>query len=99
MDFITSAGYLEGGDAREKAKLPGKGPTVIITDLGVLKPDPATKEFILSKIHPGVTVEQVKKVTGWDLKISDDLVETQPPETLELETLQDLNNRTAKAHK
>src|SRR5205085_2114116 len=69
LDFITSAGYLEGGDSREKLGFPGKGPTSVITDLGILTPDPISKELTLTSIHPGVTIENVVRATGWPLKV------------------------------
>ncbi len=98
LDFITSAGHLDGGDARERAKLPGEGPTAVITDLGILTPDPVTKELVLTSIHPGVSVEQVKAATGWDLKISNELRTTPAPQPHELKALRDLQRRTAEAH-
>lgn len=98
LPFITSAGYLDGGDARKRAGIPGGGPTAVITDLGILTPDPVTRELTLTSIHPGVTLEQVKEATGWDLKVSPDLTTTMPPEPEMLEALRDLQARTAKAH-
>ena len=51
LDFVTSAGHLDGGDSRERLRLPGKGPTAVITDLGILTPDPVTKELTLTSVH------------------------------------------------
>jgi glutaconate CoA-transferase subunit B len=59
----------------------------VITDLGVLEPDPETAELVLTALHPGVTVEQVRAETGWPLQVAADLVATAPPGTTELETL------------
>lgn len=98
VDFITSAGYLNGGTERDELGIRGEGPVVIITDLGILKPNPDTKEFYLESIHPGVTVEEVQEHTGWDLKIAEDLKTTPEPSTEYLEVLRDLNERTAAAH-
>lgn len=98
LDFVTSAGFLDGGAAREKAGLPGKGPTAIITDLGILTPDPASKELTLTSIHPGVSVDQVRAATGWELKVSTNLGTTAAPEPHELAALRDLERRTAEAH-
>ena len=70
LDFVTSVGYLDGGDARERLGLPGRGPTKVITDLGVITPDPTTRELTLTQLHPGVTVEQVLSQTGWPLKVA-----------------------------
>ena len=98
LDFVTSAGHLDGGDGREKLRLPGKGPTAVITDLGIMTPDPVTKELTLTSIHPGVDVEKVKKATGWPLKISSSLKTTEPPTAHELSVLRELHERTAAAH-
>jgi glutaconate CoA-transferase subunit B len=98
LDFMTSGGHFEGGESREKLKLPGQGPTAVITDLGILTPDPVTKELTLTSVHPDVTVEQVVAETGWPLKISSQIGTTQPPTEHELAVLRDLNERTARAH-
>lgn len=100
MDFVTSLG---GGPRRKEAEAkgqipPGKGPTTIITDLGVLKADPDTEEFVLTDLHQDCTVEQAKEATGWDLKVADTVGETEPPSDDELSVLRALNERTAKAH-
>ncbi|MAL18424.1 MAG: 3-oxoadipate--succinyl-CoA transferase subunit B [Balneola sp.] len=98
VDFITSAGYLNGGSERGDLGIRGEGPAVIITDLGILKPDPKTKEFYLESIHPGVTVEEVQEHTGWDLKIAEHIKTTPEPSKEYLNVLRDLNQRTEKAH-
>jgi glutaconate CoA-transferase, subunit B len=98
LDFVTSMGHGEGGASREKLRFPGKGPTAVISDLGILTPDFGTKELILTSTHPGVTVEQVVGATGWPLKIAPELNSTPPPSVTELEVLRDLQQRTARAH-
>jgi glutaconate CoA-transferase, subunit B len=98
LDFVTSAGHLDGGDARTRLRLPGRGPTAVITDLGIMTPDPITKELTLTRIHPGVDVEKVKKATGWALEVSGSLQTTVPPTGRELGVLRDLQTRTALAH-
>jgi glutaconate CoA-transferase subunit B len=98
LDFTTTAGYMEGGDARERAGLPGRGPTRVITDLGVLEPDPVTRELVLAAVHPGATPERARQATGWALRVADALVTTEPPTALELGTLREMEARTARAH-
>jgi glutaconate CoA-transferase subunit B len=98
VDFVTSVGHLEGGDARKRMGFPGKGPTAVITDLGILAPDPVTKELTLTSIHPGVEVKRVIESTGWTLKVSPKLTTTEPPAAEELRVLRELNERTARAH-
>lgn len=98
LDFTTSGGHFEGGDSRKRMGLPGRGPVAVITDLGILTPDPETKELTLTNIHAGVAVEKVLEATGWPLKVAERLATTEPPSEVELSVLRDLNERTAKAH-
>lgn len=98
LDFVTAAGHLDGGEARGRAGLPGKGPVAIVTDLGILTPDPVTKEFTLTSLHPGVTLEQVRAATGWDLKVADDLARTKAPTPQELALLRSLHRQAAGLH-
>jgi glutaconate CoA-transferase subunit B len=88
VDFLTSAGYLEGKGEREKAGLRGKGPLAVVTDLGILEPD-ENGELILSALHPSKTVEQAIENTGWSLKISPNLKITQILSDKELKILHD----------
>ena len=87
VDFVTSVGYGEGPGSRERLGLPGKGPQQIITDLGVLTPDPRTCEFIMTAIFPGVTEETVRERTGWDLTIAPHPRIVPPPSAAELAAL------------
>ena len=89
---------LEGGDSRARMRFPGKGPTAVITDLGIMTPDPATKELTLTSVHPGVTVDSVVAATGWKLKVALEVTTTPKPTESELTVLRDLQTRTAKAH-
>ena len=79
LAFVTSVGHRYGGDSREKLGYHGAGPTVVITDLGILRPDPETKELTLAALHPGATVEQAREATGWDLQVAEELETTDPP--------------------
>ncbi len=90
VDFVTSVGHGRGPGDREKLGLRGAGPTLVITDLGVLRPDPETRELVLTQVHPGVDVEQVREATGWDLRVSPELSTTQPPTERELTVLREL---------
>ncbi|HUJ34910.1 MAG TPA: CoA-transferase [Solirubrobacteraceae bacterium] len=93
LDFCTTVGHGDGPGARERLGFRGRGPTAVITDLGVLEPDPETKELFLAQIHPGTTVDEVKQQTGWELKVSDDLQTTETPTAEELEALRELLER------
>ena len=66
------------------------GPTRVITDLGLLAPDPRTCELALTHVHPGVTFEQVRAATGWELRAVDALATTPPPTAEELEAVREL---------
>lgn len=98
IDFFTSFGHGEGGQARERLGLRTKGPTLLITDLCLWNPDPETKEFTVTSLHPGVTADHVRESCGWPARFADRLEETPPPTELELTTLRDLKARTAAAH-
>lgn len=90
LDFITSLGHGEGGDHRARLGLRGRGPTAVITDLGVMRPDPETKELVLTSVHPGVEVSEVVGATGWELRVADGVGETAAPTADELATLRAL---------
>ena len=90
VDFVTSVGFGQGPGDRQRLGLRGSGPRVVITDLGVLTPDPETCELTLVSVHPGATVEQAKAATGWPLAVSPDLSTTDPPTTEELSVLRRL---------
>jgi len=98
LGFVTSVGFGQGHDERERLGLRGAGPTQVLTDLGVLEPDPATRELTLTACHPGVTVEQVRAATGWPLKVADDVATTPAPTADELAVLRELHARTREAH-
>ncbi len=98
IDFFTSFGHGDGGNAREKLGLTTKGPTLLVTDLAVWRPDPVTKEFTVMSLHPGVTKAQVQETCGWKVKYAENLQETLLPTALELQTLRDLKARTKAAH-
>jgi glutaconate CoA-transferase subunit B len=87
VDFVTSMGHGTGPLDRQLLGLRGSGPVRVITDLGVLEPDPDTRELVLTALHQGITVEQVRAETGWTLEVSADLMITAPPSARELETL------------
>ena len=90
VDFITSVGHGRGPGDRQRLGLLGAGPTEVITDLGILKPHPETRELILTALHPGVTIEQARAATGWDLAVAPDLTVTEPPSSDELRLLREL---------
>jgi glutaconate CoA-transferase, subunit B len=93
LDFVTTVGFGDGPGARERLGLRGHGPTAVITDLGVLEPDPQSKELTLTQLHEGVTVEQAREATGWELAVAPEPAVTLAPSERELEALRELLSR------
>ena len=96
VDFVTTLGFGRHGEGRSGSQ--GAGPTLVITDQGVLKPDTSTHELTLVATHPGVDVETVRAQTGWELRVAEAVEVTEPPTTEELVILRDLKERTRQAH-
>jgi len=88
--FVTSVGHGRGPGDRKRLGLRGRGPGLVITDLGILRPDPESAELTLCGVHPGVTVEDVRAATGWDLAVASGLAVTEPPTPAEIEVLREL---------
>ncbi len=78
LGFRTSVGFGDGAGDRRRLGLTGAGPTLVVTDLGVLRPDPETCELTLAEVHPGVTVDKVVAATGWKLAVADEVGTTAP---------------------
>ncbi len=79
VDYLTSPGYLGGPGEREKAGLRGGGPEAVVTNKGIFRFDPDTREMYLDELFPGVSVEEVKSLVEWDLKTASCLKEVSPP--------------------
>ncbi len=88
VDFRTSAGFLGGRAERAAAGVRGAGPQAVVTDLGILEPD-ESGEMVLAALHPGVSVEQARQNTGWDLKVAPHLRQTEELTTSELAILRE----------
>jgi glutaconate CoA-transferase subunit B len=86
LDFRTSAGFLGGRSERQAAGLRGGGMLAVVTDLGIMEPD-ESGEMVLTALHPGATLEQVRENTGWALKVAENLRTTPPPSKEELQIL------------
>lgn len=89
LDFRTSVGHAEGGDSRSRLGMTGAGPQVVITDIGVLRPD-ASGELVLTALHPGRTVQEAKAATGWPLRVAQQVEQTAPATEQELRILRAL---------
>ena len=87
IDFRTSPGNLGGAEQAERIRREGgwkgRGPTVVVTDLGIYHFDEAG-EMRLDSLHPGATVEAVRDTIGWPIKVAPDVAATPPPTVEEL---------------
>lgn len=96
LDFVTTVGHgdgVGGSWSRERLGFRGAGPTAVITDLGVLEPDPETSELELTQVHEGVDVDAVREATGWPLRVAAAPKTTEPPSDEELGALRELVSR------
>src|SRR5262245_2239292 len=91
VDFITSPGWIGEGDARAAGGLPQGGMWRVVTDLGVLGFDAATREMKVLALHQGVTRDAVQDNTGFELLFGDDVGVTAPPRADELAVLRELD--------
>jgi glutaconate CoA-transferase subunit B len=85
LDFLTTVGRPHGG---------GAGVTCVVTDLGVLEPDPATRELVMTELYPDVDADDAREATGWDLKVANEPRAVEPPTNEELEALRALEPAT-----
>ena len=86
IDFTTSPGHL--GGERPPAWL-GVGPAIVVTGLGVYRFDDRSGEMELRSLHPGITLEEAREATSWDLRVAEDLAETPPPSDEELRLIRE----------
>jgi glutaconate CoA-transferase subunit B len=91
VNYITTPGYLEGGTARERYHFAGGGPSPIITTLGILRPEPVSKEFMLDSYFSFSGIEEMKEQTGWNLKIFPGAEAAPEPSAKELEILRSID--------
>ncbi len=99
LDFRTTVGFGDRAGDRERLGFTGAGPTAVVTDLGVLRPEadgagPAHRgELTLTQIHPGVELDQVRDATGWELRVAPQPVITPAASAEELAALRELLSR------
>jgi glutaconate CoA-transferase subunit B len=79
LDFTTSAGYLDGGDARERLGLPGAGPKLVITDKAIFDFENPEREMQLVSLHPGLTLDDVRAEMGWEVRLAPQVGVTPAP--------------------
>jgi acyl CoA:acetate/3-ketoacid CoA transferase beta subunit len=85
----TSPGFLEGGDSRRQAGLPGGGTRLVLTDKCVLAYDDQTQRLQVRSIHPGVTPEQLRAATGFPLQVPANTPTTPSPTAEELRLIRE----------
>jgi glutaconate CoA-transferase subunit B len=91
-DYVTTPGYLNGGDSRYEAGIPmGTGPQAVISSMGVFRFNPETKEMYLETYHPGVSIDDVKENVNWDLKVSPIVRPTEPPTDEQVQIIRELD--------
>lgn len=84
LDFMTSPGHLDGGDARARLGMPGLGPDKVITDKALFTFDNPEREMMLVELAPGETIESVQAVIGWPVRVADPIRPMIPPTAAEL---------------
>lgn len=89
LDFITSPGHLNGGDSRSRLGLPGNGPEIVITDRAILNFDNAEREMQLAALYPGVSEQDVRGETGWELRCAPKIEEVLSPSPEELRLIRE----------
>jgi glutaconate CoA-transferase subunit B len=88
VEFMTSAGFMDGKGAREARGMRGGGMLAVVTDIGVLEPDDSG-EMMLTALHTGRTAEEAKANTGWNLKVASTLKTTEQVTKKELRILRE----------
>jgi len=86
----TPRAFVERLDFRTSV---GSRVRVVVTDLGILEPEPESRELTLTRVHPGVSVEDARAATGWRLRVAAELAETEPPTDAELLALRALKTK------
>jgi glutaconate CoA-transferase, subunit B len=85
LDFLTTVGKPRGG---------GAGVTCVVTDLGVLEPDPETEELVMTELYADITADDAREATGWNLQVAVEAICVEPPSPGELEALRALEPAT-----
>jgi len=92
VSYITSPGNGEGGNWRQRVGLPRGGPSAVITTKAVLRFNDDGEAYLAS-VHPGVSVDNVVNNTGWQLRVSDDLIQTPEPSAAELNAIREYDKQ------
>lgn len=93
VGYITSPGFGDGRNWRQRVGLRGGGPCAVITNRGILRFDSDTKEMVLDSVHPGVSVEEILEHTGWQLRLASKMKKTEPPTKREIRIIRKYDPR------
>jgi glutaconate CoA-transferase subunit B len=89
LDFVTSPGHMSGGDSRQRLGLPGGGPALVVTDLGLFDFANPEREMQLIATHPGITIDAVRAEVGWPLRVAEDVRTTEAPSNEEVRLMRE----------
>ncbi|MGD9942161.1 MAG: CoA-transferase [Burkholderiaceae bacterium] len=87
LDYRTAIGWGEGPGSREKLRLRGGGPALVVSPRATMDFDESTRQLRLRSVHPGQTTEEVLANTGCKLIVPASVPQTPPPTSGELELL------------
>jgi len=88
VDYLTSPGWLDGGDGRERAGLTGNGPSKVITDMAIMGFEKSTRKMFLERYYPGTNPDKILENMDFDVDISK-ARELSPPTREELGILRE----------
>jgi len=87
VSYLTSPGFGDGKNWRERSGLRGGGPCAVVTTKGLMRFDPMTREMMIQSVHPGSTLEDILKNTGWNVRLATKIERTKPPTRSELKII------------
>jgi glutaconate CoA-transferase subunit B len=91
VDFVTSPAWLAGDGSRRRAGLLFGGVSRVVTTLGILGFDPDTRRMRIEATHPGVSADDIRAETGFELGPAASVTVTEPPSDDELAVLRSLD--------
>jgi glutaconate CoA-transferase subunit B len=89
-EFITTPGWLQGGNSRYEAGLPeGTGPYKVFTNMAIMDFEPESKRMRIISVNPGYSIKDVQDNCGFELLKAPKITETEPPTEMELRVLRE----------
>jgi glutaconate CoA-transferase subunit B len=90
LPFRTGAGHIDGDRWRQRLGASGGGPASVITPLCVLDFDTPDRRARVRSIHPGVSLEELRARTGFELVVDGRITDSMPPTDEELRVLREV---------